>query len=146
MKRFKFRLQQVLNYRNAVRKDKERDLAIRNTELFSAEEELTGIMAAQDGCQMPATTLSMAELMLTGEYQIRLREELENQRVMVQQATEAVEAARNAYIEKAVEAEILETLKEKRLSAHKEEVHKAERKQLDEIVVQRHGMKKRSHG
>ena len=146
MKRFKFRLQQVLEYRNSMKKEKERELAICNAELFTAEDHLEQIVNAQDSCQPPEAVVSMAELLINGTYQQRLREALEFQRIVVQQATEAVDAARDAYIEKAVEAEILETLKEKKFEAYKLERSKSERKQLDEMTVQRYGMKKRSNG
>ncbi len=145
MKRFKFRLQQVLDYRAKVRKDQERELAFRNLELYSAEEDLSEILQAQDSCVPPTAVQSMAELKLTGDFQLRLRADLEQQRVLVKEAMHAVDAARDAYIEKAVEAKILETLKEKRRALYKEERHKAERKELDEMVIQRHKLKKHSN-
>ena len=54
----------------------------------------------------------------------------------------AVEAARLAYVEKAVEEETLETLKDKRLNEYKEEKHREERKELSSLVVQRYRFNK----
>jgi flagellar export protein FliJ len=57
------------------------------------------------------------------------------------EATSAVEDARDAYIEKAIEAEILDTLKGRRKDEHKDEVRLDEQKELDEIAVSRHRFK-----
>ncbi|MCB0336997.1 MAG: flagellar export protein FliJ [Bdellovibrionales bacterium] len=139
MKKFKFRLQRVLDYRNSVKKEKERELAQRNAELHAAEERRDSIMDEQDNVSLPMEgEITMAELQLTKDYQAYLHESLIHQRLLVLEAAGAVEAARDAYIEKAIEAETLETLRKKKVDEHKAERRREERKQLNDLTVQRH--------
>ena len=139
MKKFKFRLQRVLEYRHTLTKDKERELAMRNGELHEAEGGLEMILDAQDrDGGVAAGVMSMAELALRGEYYEALQSSLIRQREVVEQAVKAVDAAREAYRVKAIEEETLETLKEKKVNEHHELARKDERKQLDSLVVQRH--------
>jgi flagellar protein FliJ len=147
MKKFKFRLQRVLEYRNVLKKEKERELALRNAELHEAQERLERIVAAQDSTAVPdRPEMSMAELMLTGEYLRYLQDALVNQRLLVHQAAEAVEAARDAYIEKAIEAESLEGVKDRRFSEFKEESGRQERREMDKLTVQRYRFKSKLVG
>lgn len=141
MKRFKFRLQRVLEYRNSVKKEKERELAVRNAELHAAEDRLKQIVEAHDSVPLVGDEMSMAELMMRGDYLRYLQESLIMQRLLVHEAAEAVDAAREAYVEKAIEAESLESLKKKRFSEYKEERKRVEKKELDELTVQRHRFK-----
>lgn len=139
MKKFKFRLQRVLEYRESLKKEKERELALRNAELHAAEQRLEDIITAQDKTEVPANRqMTMAELMLSGDYLRFLQEMLVNQRLLVIQATDAVEEAREAYIEKAIEAESLEMLKDKKFEEYKTERKRDERKELDKLTVQRY--------
>lgn len=142
MKKFRFRLQRVLEYRHTVTQEKERELAIKNAELRDAEDGVDMIMAAQDKAQLAADgVMTMAELALRGEYLDALQQSLVNQRLLVIQATDAVEKAREAYREKAIEEETLETFKEKKLEEHKEDTRRDERKELNDLVVQRYRFK-----
>lgn len=139
MKKFRFRLQRVLDYRTSLKKEKERELAVKNAELHAAEERKESILKEQDGIMLPAEgEITMAELQLTKDYQAYLQESLVHQRLLVLEAAGAVELARDAYIEKAVEAETLETLKAKKLAEHTVERRREERKELNDLTVQRH--------
>lgn len=147
MKKFNFRLERVLEHRNTVKKEKAGELAEKNRDLFDAEKKVEEIITAQDSVDQPVEELiSMAEVALSGQYQEALREALINQRLVVLEARDAVEAARQAYVEKAVEAEVLETLRQKKLDEHKLEGKRSERKQTDRMVVMRHKGKKPAAG
>jgi flagellar FliJ protein len=141
MKRFKFRLQRVLEYRNSIKKEKERELALRNAELHAAEDRLKQIVEMQDSVPLVGDEMSMAELILRGDYLRYLQESLIMQRLLVHEAAEAVDEAREAYVEKAVEAESLESLKKKKLNEYKEERKRVEKKELNELTIQRHRFK-----
>ena len=96
-------------------------------------------MEEQDNVSLPMEgEITMAELQLTKDYQAYLHESLIYQRLLVLEAAGAVEAARDAYIEKAIEAETLETLRKKKVEEHKTERRREERKQLNDLTVQRH--------
>ncbi|MFN8388998.1 MAG: flagellar export protein FliJ [Bdellovibrionota bacterium] len=147
MKKFKFRLQRVLEYRHQLTKEKERLLALRNAELREAEDTLQMILSEQDrSTGFEEGILSMAELSLMGDYQQALQSALVKQRLLVLQATDAVDEAREAYREKAIEEESLEKLRERKVDEFKEERRKNERKELDSLVVQRHRFTKHDAG
>lgn len=142
MKRFKFRLQKVLEYREGLRKESERELALKNRELAEQEERLRSIMTAQENAKLITSgQVTMAEMSLHGDYRRYLQEALVQQRLRVDEATQAVDRAREAYLEKAIDEEKLSTLKERRLEEFKEERMKAERKSLDELTVTRFRLK-----
>ena len=142
MKKFNFRLQRVLDFRNVGKKEKEMELARENARLHEAENQLKQLEEVYLQQELGEGEMTMAELMVRGEYVEYLREAIELQETYVGQAIEAVEAARDAYIEKAIEAETLETLRKKRVEEHKEESRQEERKELDRLVVSRFRHKK----
>lgn len=143
MKRFKFRLQKVLDYRHTEKRDRERELAQRNHELHTAEERLEEIIRASEKAVLPTEgIMTMGEVLLHGSYHQRLRESLEEQRLLIIEAARAVDCAREAYIEKASETGALENVKANRLEEFKQERLRQERKAIDELVVQRHRLRK----
>ena len=133
MKKFRFRLEQVLNFRKVEKKDRERELAFRNMELHTREQRLGAILDAQDKSNVPGGPLTMAEFALHSRYHEALRRALERQRELVQEAIKAVEIARDAYLEKAIETKTLETLKDHRRDEHREEARREDRKEIDEL-------------
>jgi len=138
MKKFRYRLERVLDYREAEKSEKERELAAKNYELHSAETRLDAIIVAQDGARLPENSeLSMAEVMLQREFQQGLRVLLERQRDLILEATEAVDQARNAYLEKAVAAETLVSHKEKRFEEWKDDKRRSDRRATDDLTVMR---------
>lgn len=138
MKRFRYRLERVLDFREAEKKEKERELAFKNAELHSAEARLDRIVEAQDKAGLPDSgEITMADVLVQREFQQGLRVLLEEQRQLILQAAEAVDQARNAYLEKAVEAETLVAHKEKKFEEHREERRRSERKSADELTIMR---------
>jgi len=142
MKRFRYRLQKVLDYREQVKKSAEGELAQKNSQLFEAETRRDAISEHHD--QYPHELGdTMAEVELKNRYLQRVRDVLIQQQLFVEQAKEAVERARDVYLEKSIEAELLEKHKEQKVEEFKEEVFHDERKGIDELVVQRYRMAKK---
>lgn len=143
MKKFDFRLKRVLDYRQLVKKESERDFAKKTGQLRVLEQELEDIIEAQDKALFnPKQSVTMAEFSLVEQYQARLQDDLEKQRERVDEASVAVEEARQVYIEKSIETSILENLKKKQLEEYKLEAHRDERKDLNEMTIQRHRLPK----
>ncbi len=142
MKKFNFRLQRVLDYRNTLKKEKELELAQRNATLFSEEEKFESLERLYDDISPEKEIVTMAELALKGNYQQYLRDALDEQQTLVNEAIVAVDSAREAYIEKAVESKTLEMLKDRQSSQHKEEQKVAIKKDLDKQTVSRHRFNK----
>lgn len=142
MKRFKFRLQRVLEYREGLRKESERELALKNRSLSENEDRLREIESAQENCVGVGEAITtMAELAMVGDYRKYLQQSLVEQRERVVEATKAVEEARDVYLDKMKEEDKLSTLKEKQAEEHKAESMKAERKRQDELTVTRFRLK-----
>ena len=138
MKRFTFRLQRVLDYRETLKKEKERELALKNHELSTAEQSVQRILEEQNSSDGVAEGVkTMAEVGLVGDYLRGLQRALENQRERVKEAQVAVEAARDAYIEKATEVKTLDTVKGKRHEEFLEDKARRDKRTSDDIVVQR---------
>ena len=138
MKRFNFRLQRVLDYRETLKKEKERELAVKNHELSTAEQSVQRILEEQNSSDGLAPGVkTMAEVGLVGDYLRGLQRALENQRERVKEAQVAVEAARDAYIEKATDVKTLDTVKSKRHEEFLEDRARREKRTTDDIVVQR---------
>lgn len=145
MKRFKFRLQRVLEFRHTLTKEKERELMKCNQQLQTHEQRVADIVAAQDSAPVAeAEVLSMADLIARGEYYRALQDSLVAERLNVLEAAEAVDRAREAYVEKAIEEETLVKLKERKMEQHREEARRHDKKELDALVTQRYRFGKES--
>jgi len=144
VKKFNFRLQRVLNYRNVLKKEEQRNLAQRNHELKEAEQLRDEILQAQDQNVLAEENVTMAEFKIRKEYGEVLHQALVEQRLLVLQAADAVDRARMLYIERSVESETLETLKDKKRETYKEEIRKEEMKDLNERTVQQYSRKKQT--
>ena len=137
-KHFKFRLERVLSYRRTLRKEAEGELAKKNHELNTAEESLENIITAQDTCPEPEEVMTMSEFALASHYKERLQAALVNQRLLILEAARAVEDAREAYVQRAIDAKALETVRERRHEEHKDEQRRIDRKDNNERTTQRH--------
>lgn len=160
MKRFKFRLTKVLDYRaricdekrqELVRANFERDQAIEHLEklrselrelkYFDSGTESAIESAATSPHRMPGVAsgpvLSVHQFVMVGNYAVRLEKEIEKQLEVVAEASEVAEKAREVYVEASKDVKALETLKEKRLQDYNEAVSKHEEQMLDEMTVQR---------
>jgi len=124
------------------KKNSERELGRRNATLFEAEENRDRIKEIQSELSEQAYEASSgADVHLHANYQAYLQKALEEQSLMVLEAANAVESARDAYLERAMRAEALERIKRKQISRHEERVRKAERKMTNEMTIQRHRLR-----
>ncbi len=142
MKKFKFRLERVLQFRMALKDERKRDLLDANQRLRDAEqvqEQLNGELA-RHGLES-GEVLLLGELELRGVYRERTKLALEAQGEAVAMRQVDVAAALESYIEAAKDANALEALKKRRLQEFQERIQKLEETALDEIAVQRAGRK-----
>ncbi len=138
MKRFKFRLQRVLDLRVQIRDKARQELVRRNGErdhelsvLAHLEDEYRRVTMEEGGMY------SASQLVLFGAYAERLEGEINNQKLVVARAIEAAEVAQAHYIEASREAKALEMLREKKLKEHNEEALRQEGAFLDELAITR---------
>jgi flagellar protein FliJ len=138
MKRFKFRLQRILDIREQIRDEARQELGRRNAVLAheqsvlrGLEAELLRLNAGENGI------VTASELLLTGAYAQRIQKLIEQQALKVEEARKAVVEAQERYIQANKDAKALEMLKEKRKAEYDHEVLKEEINQLDEVATQR---------
>ncbi len=139
MKRFNFRLQRIFDYREALKLEQQRELARKTHELAIAEDRLTEIDEERSKAPIsPGGLTTMAELGMLHDYMKGLTQLFEEQTLVVKEAESAVEAAREIYMERAIDAKTLATVKERRFEEFNEEKGRKEKTSLDGISVQRH--------
>lgn len=140
MKRFRFRLQRVLDVRAQIRDEARQELVRRNNE---RDHELSVLRYLEqeylNNALVDGGTYSASDLLAKGVYSERLEVAIEHQQVVVQQAIAKAEEALDVYIEASKEAKAIEMLREKKLEEFKEEVLKEEAAILDEIALQKFG-------
>ena len=140
MKKFKFRLEKVLQFRETVKSDKKRELSIRLAVLNEEEKRLEELFIAQANNNIPQdAVLSANEFFLRGQYATRLKEEIIKQRLVIIEEEKKVEEARLAYIEASKDVKTLAMLKDKRHEQYEVMLKQEENKVMDEVSTQRAG-------
>lgn len=138
MKRFRFRLQRVLDIREQICDELRQELALRNQELQQQLNVLAYLDAEFERSRIQGDGIvSASELEMTGAYSARVQQLIVEQRGVVEQAKVAVEEARERFIQANKDAKAIDMLKDKKKAQYTEEVLKEEMNQLDELAVQR---------
>ena len=150
MKRFTFRLQKVLNYREQIRDEKRQELVLRNAELAHEESVLRGLEAERERSQLALDGIVRAsEISIRGAYSLRLKGLIEAAVERVAAAHARVAEARERYLEADRDARAMEMLRDKRRTEYDQEVSREETAQLDEVATQRFSTKireEKGHG
>ncbi len=138
MKKFKFRLQKVLQFREVVKTEKKRELTAKLAILKEAEDKLEDYFMEQAANNMPDQEVVDAGLFfLKGQYSTRLKEAIIKQRLVILEAEKKVEESKQEYIEASREVKTLDMLKTKKMEQYNDYVKQEEDKFLDEITTQR---------
>ena len=145
MKRFRYRLERVLEYRKLVKDEKMRELLFRNQRLNEDNERLRELQIAELLNRIEAdAVLTAAEVQLFANYGIRLKAAITGQKEVVRKSEEAVAQATDEYVEAAKDEKSLVTHKERKQEAYKEYVQQEEDKFVDELNIQRSGQARRN--
>lgn len=138
MKKFKFRLEKVLQYRVMLKEERLRELNVAFRNLREAEEQLAHLneeflrIRIEDG-----EILMVEQVQARASYSERLKGEIANLKIRITELQEAAEVARQAYVDATQEAQVLEKLKDKKHEVFKEMVEKHEANFLDELTTQK---------
>ena len=135
MKRFKFRLQRILDVRIQIRDEARQELVRRNTErdhqiyvLAQLQDEFMQLGLTEGG------TYSATDLSRLGAYAERLTVAIDQQKLVVAEAIKAAELAHESYISASREAKVIELLKDKKLQEYRAEELREEGAFLDELA------------
>lgn len=138
MKKFKFRLERVLQYRLIIKDERRRELQQKLLELREAEDRLDMLEKAWLGNQLESEQILQAEIVIMrGLYAARLKFEIAQQIERIQKLEEEADEARSNYIEASRDVEVLERFKQKKKEDYIHETDLVEGKFLDELAVQR---------
>jgi len=138
MKRFRYRLEKVLEYRKLIKDEKVRELLFRNRKLAEDQDRLKSLEAAALLNRMEAEALlSAAEVELLGNYGARLRAEISGQEETVRSSESAVAEAVEEYVAAAKDEKSLVLHRERKQGEYREYVQHEEDKYADEMNTQR---------
>ena len=139
MKEFRFRLEQVLQYRLAIKREKQRDLI---REQMILQEHLTLLSTLEQELQNTGlgdgAVVLARDVKMLGEYSERLRNRIAATREEIERAQVRVEEAQRIYQQAAQDAEALEKLTARKHEQFQAYVAKEEEKFLDELSVMRY--------
>jgi flagellar FliJ protein len=138
MKKFRFRLERVLQYREMVKGERRRELLQANYNLQLAQTRLEQLEESQRTLGLgEGAVMTVEQVQLQGLFGARLEVEIAAAREAITVAENNVFEARGRYIEAAKESKSLEVLKEKRKAEYAEYVLKEDEKFLDEFTIQK---------
>ena len=137
MKKFKFRLQRVLEYRKILREERQGELLAKLHQFRLAKERLDLLEQAELANRIGEGAVQPWLLYMHGAYGERLKIEIADQRVTLAQAeTERDEAVAN-YQEAARDEKALISLREKKFLEYRAYLEDEDRKFLDELATQK---------
>ncbi|GAB4337327.1 MAG: flagellar export protein FliJ [Calditrichia bacterium] len=138
MKKYRFRLQKVLDVKEVLVKQSQRDLAAAQEEKRQAEEELK---RSEQAVKQFARKLeeesfaTVAELQQKYDYFYQMLENLDAQKDVVLQMDQKVEKVRQKLIQNQRNRKVLAALKEKSYQDYLEKVKLEEQIALDEMAI-----------
>jgi flagellar FliJ protein len=140
MKKFKFRLEKVLEYRLSIKGEMKRVLLEANQKLQAVEAERDRLLGELMRYEFSGgEVLTIGELELRASYRERTKSMFSEALALAAVREEEVKSALEAYIASAKDANVLEALKKRRFEEYRERIEKAEEQSLDETAVQRAG-------
>ncbi len=138
MKKFKFRLQKVLDVKEQVIRKTQRDLAFHQKLKTRAEEELATL---QDTLVQQSRKLermddeSAAQIQMEYDYFYQIMDSINQQEEKIREIERKIEDIRSLLMEQQKERKILAQLKEKYRNSYLETVRKEEQMLLDELAI-----------
>ena len=138
MKKFKFRLQRVLDTKEDFERQRQRELGEAQQGLMIAEEKLDTLnREAEEQDERQRILISgrakVAELMVNNRWRVELRKRIALQSKEVKRCERLVEERRLILLEATKERKVLEKLKEKQREQHRKEYFGEQQRILDEI-------------
>lgn len=138
MKKFKFRLQTVLEYRERIRDDAKAEVVKANQALEQAQNELTRLEALEIQNILSIQEVSpVSTVLLNAQIAQGLRQRIVDQKVVIEQKEKEVAKAMEVYLETSKELKAVTTLKERKLQEFNKHVAEKEATFLEELSTQR---------
>ena len=141
MKRFNFRFQRILEIKERIEDARRAELGEVMAVLNKETDQLNALRQTLDsyrlaGRSLPSARINTPLLGINASYLLRLEREIGEQLAHIERIQTVVEDKRQNLLEATRERRVYEILKERAEEAHKNEVNRQERIQLDEIGEQ----------
>lgn len=150
MSRFRFRLQPVLDVRERVVDERQRDLALKKRELIEAEAALAALEAERDAeraaLMRDHRSFGVDELRAAYAHLAYLDRAIEDQAVRVRACCDEVDRAQATLVAANTDRKVLETLRTRRHDAFNADVAQAEQREVDDQNARRYGRAQTERG
>lgn len=143
MKKFKFRLENVLALRTRIEQDKKRDLALVNKELVEATHKIglfKGVVN-QTSLKMKEktkNTVDVAQVMFFNSYILQLKQLIQFQHQKVHEINQRLEEKRKILAVATQNRKIIEKLKEKQYDEFMKNAERQEQLFIDDIAISKY--------
>jgi flagellar FliJ protein len=138
MKKFKFRLEKVLEFRESVTRECKGQLLAANQALTEAESTLKRLISNWDSAHVPQSSiLESGEYLLRAAYTARMQREIELQRVTVEEKQTLQAEAMARFVQASQEEKALIRLKDRRRAEFELALQRHEDQTMDELSTQR---------
>ncbi|MCD6169369.1 MAG: flagellar export protein FliJ [Candidatus Latescibacteria bacterium] len=139
MRRFNFRLQKVMEFKEHKQKENERKLAGVKQELHKREGELSEMNNRKDNCQQRiveknSSHINVPEMQAYYLYLVRLTQQIREQMKQIWRLQKDAEDRRKLLLKSVQEKEMLKKLRDRYYLSYRRELERSEQKQLDEIA------------
>jgi len=143
MKKFKFKLQVVLDHRKRIENEKKKELGKVNAVLNSEKDKFYAFenvyLATQLELKKKETgILDIAQMLFYQSYLIQLRQIMQHQKKVINEVLKEVEKKRLELVEVSKKRKVLDKLKEKEYSQYTKEMALVEQKFIDEISINKY--------
>jgi flagellar FliJ protein len=150
MARFRFRLQSVLDVRERIQDERQRELALKARECIDAEAALAALAADREARRGALTrdhrSFGVHELRATYAHLAYLDRALEDAAVRVAACTDEVRRAQAKLIAANTDRKVLETLRTRRTEAYNADAALAEQREVDDQNARRYGRAQNNAG
>ena len=139
MKKFRFRLQKVMEYKEEIEKQRKLELSKSKQRVYDEEEKLKQLRRRDSACRKQIQEKGMAERIdpremdLYYQYLKVLEAQMKHQNGCILGAKEVMEEKRQILLEATKERKILEKLKEKKHVEYSSDMARRERFVLDDL-------------
>jgi len=140
-KKFKFRLQKVLELREQERENRKKELMLKNKAVKEVEQKIEGLRGKLLSSERRQGEIRAQDLQMIADYEARLKSEIDASLQALERLVAEADKAKEIYLESVKDHEVLKTLKTRRQEEYRAEVERIEFQVLDELAVQRYGRK-----
>jgi len=142
MKRFSFRLDSILNYRNYLEKRAQRDLFNARHEHIETEKEIERLgnkrmETARECSDEGLRGMDVPLYQVYRSFLLKLNYDLERAHMGLKKAEEKIKEKKAVLKEKSIKKKTLEVLKDLQLKKYMQRLEKEEQKVMDELAIMR---------